>query len=61
MSYTDKYAETFNADDEEPKCINCDHVCNWYGQFCSECGPEYGWHNYIRTEIHEIEYEEDTK
>lgn len=39
----------YNADDEEPECRNCD---NQDGQKCCEyCGLEYGWANYMRTDL----------
>lgn len=40
--------EFYNADDEEPCCIRCDH-CG--GGFACEnmCGPNRGWYGYKRT------------
>lgn len=55
MSYIHRYEDTYNADSEEPNCLRCDHARDKYERFCSKCGPEYWWHNYIRTEFHEIE------
>lgn len=54
---TDKVIYT--ADNEEPDCMKCDHVCGWFwtdykGQKhdnCAEhCGVEHGWNGYQRTE-----------
>lgn len=41
------YYETYTADNEEPNCLECSHVC---GQFdCDgQCGPEHGWAGYLR-------------
>ena len=50
---------TYTADDEEPDCMQCDHVCGWIWtdykgkkhDNCSEqCGAEHGWNGYKRTE-----------
>lgn len=40
---------TYTADDEDPKCHRCD---NCFGPqcICDECGPQFWWKNYIRTE-----------
>ena len=39
----------YTADDEEPECRNCD---NQDGQkVCENCGPEYGWAGYIRSDL----------
>ena len=39
----------YTADDEEPECRNCD---NQDGQkICENCGPEYGWAGYIRSDL----------
>ena len=38
----------FNADDEEPKCAECDCM-GAFEQFCKECGPEHCWCHYQRT------------
>lgn len=59
MSYKYKCKETYNADDEEPKCHRCDHLCDSYERFCSKCGPEHWWHYYIRTEIRDVEVSEE--
>ena len=62
MSYIHRYKETYDADQEEPNCGRCDHRCDSYEAFCSKCGPEYWWHYYIRTEVHEVEItDEDIK
>lgn len=44
-----KYDRVFyDADDEEPDCMICDH---YKGRvLCKECGPEHGWHYYRREE-----------
>ena len=53
------YKISYTADDEEPDCMKCDHVCGWIlidnkGQKhdnCAEhCGAEHGWNGYKRTE-----------
>ena len=45
----------YTADDEEPECRNCD---NQDGQkVCENCGPEYGWAGYIRSDL-EVEKNE---
>ena len=49
------YDVIYNADDEEPNCMKCDHVCLTYELFCVKCGPDYWWQNYKRTERHEKE------
>lgn len=39
----------YTADDEEPECRNCD---NQDGQkVCGNCGPEYGWAGYSRSDL----------
>ena len=52
----------YTADDEEPECIQCEHVCgytwtDYKGKVhdrCSEsCGPEHGWVLYRRVEDNE--------
>ena len=53
-----KYADRYTADDEEPNCGNCDHVCCESDYPCKNCGPEYGWAYYTRTEIKSVS--EDT-
>lgn len=45
---------TFTADDEDPDCMMCDHCTGDY-EVCNECGPQYGWNNYSRTENPELE------
>lgn len=59
MSHIRRYRETYNADNEEPNCLRCNHVCDRYDSFCLRCGPENWWHNYIRTEVREIEVEDE--
>lgn len=42
----------YTADDEEPICSRCDHLCDSFGcDFkCDEyCGPEHWWNGYERT------------
>lgn len=40
------------ADDEEPDCNRCEHVCGDYD--CeSLCGAEHGWSGYKRIEVEE--------
>lgn len=34
------------ADDEEPKCVNCD---NQDTNVCERCGGEYCWNGYCRS------------
>lgn len=44
----DEY-EILNADDEEPNCLNCCHVCDGFN--CEAfCGPKHWWAGYQRTE-----------
>lgn len=39
----------YDADDEEPNCGCCDHVCDEYE--CDKyCGPDNWWTGYQRTE-----------
>ena len=39
----------YNADDEEPECMRCDHITDDYK--CSEwCGSKKGQNGYIRTD-----------
>lgn len=38
----------YDADDEEPDCMMCDHCQSGY--FCESCGPEHWWYYYARTE-----------
>ena len=40
----------YTADDEEPNCMNCDHICGSQER-CNKCGPEYWWQYYERTEV----------
>ena len=53
------YKIAYTADDEEPDCMKCYHVCGWVykdykGKFhdgCAEhCGAEREWNGYRRTE-----------
>lgn len=37
------------ADDENPDCMCCDHVCS-DSNTCQYCGPKFGWARYVRTE-----------
>ena len=47
---------TFNADNEEPKCCMCDYCgCEF---ICEDCGPEHGWQNYERKEFLDLEEDE---
>lgn len=41
----------YTADNEEPDCMKCEHVCDSYEKFCNKCGPEYYWYNYVRIKI----------
>lgn len=43
----------FTADDEEPECGQCDHICDFDCE--NLCGTEHGWWGYERTEIIEAE------
>lgn len=43
------------ADEEEPNCGECDFQLDDYR--CYRCGPEYGWIEYRRTTIEEVEDE----
>lgn len=36
----------FNADDEEPKCLNCDNVNTG---LCKNCGSGNCWRYYLRS------------
>lgn len=47
------YKVIYNADDEEPNCMKCDHICSAYESFCAKCGPDNWWQNYKRTEKHD--------
>lgn len=43
----------YNADLEEPNCLQCDHICDDFK--CDKwCGPEHGWWGYRSTEKIEI-------
>ena len=39
----------YTADDENPDCMCCDHVCS-DSNICQYCGPKFGWARYVRTE-----------
>ena len=37
------------ADNEEPDCGRCDHICDRY-EYCNEqCGAEHWWGGYERS------------
>jgi hypothetical protein len=40
----------YSADDEMPDCMCCDR-CDSDFDCCNDCGPEYGWCGYRRTEV----------
>jgi len=43
------YIVVYTADDEEPNCGRCDHICSPEA-FCEKfCGPEHGWNRYERS------------
>lgn len=43
---------TYTADEEQPDCNRCEHVCEDYD--CDNmCGPEHGWNGYERIEREE--------
>ena len=50
----------YTADNEEPDCMQCEHVCDSYEKFCSKCGPKYYWYNYVRIEIENEEKNYET-
>lgn len=52
-----KKYKIYTADDEEPKCNCCDHICDDFA--CNKlCGPEHFWNGYERTElVKENEYD----
>lgn len=39
----------FNADDEVPNCLRCDHVVDASEHYCEECTKNF-WAHYKRTE-----------
>ena len=41
----------YTADDEEPDCGRCDHVCDSDNLCMDYCGPEHGWARYVRTDL----------
>lgn len=41
---------TYNADDEEPSCKRCDHICDSDKWCMGNCGGGNGWNGYERTE-----------
>ena len=41
----------YTADDEEPDCARCDHVCDSDNLCMAYGGPEHGWARYERTEL----------
>jgi len=50
-----KITFVYTADDEEPKCNICDHICD-SEEFCIlNCGGANGWAEYKRTEFKEVE------
>ena len=49
-----KYLYVYNADNETPNCMMCDHVCGSQEK-CDKCGPDYWWQNYERTEVEDSE------
>lgn len=41
----------YNADNEEPDCMKCEHVNDYnYDTCCNCCRPEHGWAEYVRYE-----------
>lgn len=46
LYYSDPKLVEFSADDEEPKCLECDNVNT---NRCDKCGPEHFWSWYRRT------------
>lgn len=40
----------YDADDEEPDCGRCDHICDSYKWCIENCGAEHAWGRYKRTE-----------
>lgn len=41
----------YTADDEEPNCNRCDHVCE-SDKWCQKyCGGAHSWNSYERTEF----------
>lgn len=40
----------YSADDEMPDCMCCDR-CDSDFDYCNNCGAEYGWYGYRRTEL----------
>lgn len=58
MTKEEKSRWVYTADDEEPKCMRCDHVCGSQDR-CDKCGPEHWWRYYQRTEV--VEYDRTRK
>lgn len=50
------YLKSYTADDEEPKCENCDFCLD--ESICLKfCGPDNEWFGYTRTErVEDEEY-----
>lgn len=49
------YVKIYTADDEEPKCGTCDHICD-SDEWCQKyCGGANSWNGYVRTEFVEDE------
>lgn len=54
------YKITYTVNNEEPNCMQCDHVCGWvwadykgktHDNCAEHCGAEHGWQGYQRTEV----------
>lgn len=45
------YRVCYTADNEEPDCGRCDHVCDSDNLCMDYCGPEHGWARYVRTDL----------
>ena len=54
MASKSKYGKytIYTADDESPKCVNCDYFC---GGFDCEaaCGARHGWWGYQRMQFND--------
>lgn len=47
----------YDADEEEPDCLNCIHVCDDCDTVCDQCGPQYWWQNYLRIKKADDKYQ----
>ena len=47
MKIIDNRCISFDVDDEDPKCICCEHFGDNF-DCCKSCGAEHSWNGYVR-------------